>query len=136
MAQSSEAEEEAITNRLLQKLRSAQVKHRPALNDFPERDIPALNQEECESAKAQRRHGNPASSDSDRDTLAVELKVRTLPQLRQPRLMPPQHAVAKYEALRAQQVRFCHRARERVAVMRDAASRATYCPSLRRKKRR
>lgn len=65
--QSSEAEEEAITNRLLQKLRSAQ--------------------EECESAKAQRRHGNPASSDSDRDTLAIELK----------------HAVAKYEALRAQQ---------------------------------
>ena len=37
-----------------------------------------LHQEECESVKSQRQSRNPASSDSDRDTLASELKVRTV----------------------------------------------------------
>ena len=72
--QSSEAEEEAITNRLLHKLRAVQVT--PALH-LASLLCPAHwpTQEECESEKAQRRLRNPPSSDSDRDMLAVELKV-------------------------------------------------------------
>jgi hypothetical protein len=78
----------------------------------------SLNQEECESEKALRRVRNPPSSDSDRDALATELKVPILPlhlwcaavewirsivEFLQP-VTTSQQAIAKYEALRAQQV--------------------------------
>ena len=84
--------------------------------------------------KSQRRH--PASSDSDRDTLAGELKV-PMCQCSRCRMLvlcltSLQQAVAKYEALRAQQVSD----RGSFVRPRDAANRATYFPSSRRKRRR